>query len=87
MMRRMNNVGRSIGSGMQNIYNNRRGIASGARSVLGTAKQAIKLLGRTNEFVNRLGVNSPQLNNLSSNAERYGNPTIDFADSEIAKVN
>jgi hypothetical protein len=71
---------------MRTLYSNRRGMAGVARNILGTAKQGIKLLGRTNEFVNRLGVSSPQLNNLTANAERYADPTIDFADSEIAKV-
>ena len=86
MMRRLGNSGRSVGNRIDYIYNNRRGFASKARNILGTAKQGIKLLGRTNEFVNRLGVSSPQINDAISNLERYGNPSIDFVDSELQNV-
>ena len=86
MMRRLGNMGMSVGNRIQSLYNNRRGLAGTARNILGTAKQGIKLLGRTNEFVNRLGVSLPQLNNITANLERYGNPALDFADSELQNV-
>ena len=86
MMRRMGNFGNSLGNRLQSMYNNRRGLASTAQNILGTAKQGIRLLGRTNEFVRRLGVSAPQLNNLTSNLERYGNPSIDFVNDELKKV-
>lgn len=86
MMRRMGNFGNSLGNRLQSMYNNRRGLASTAQNILGTAKQGIRLLGRTNEFVRRLGVSAPQLNNLASNLERYGNPSIDFVNDELKKV-
>lgn len=86
MMRRMGSIGNSIGNKLQSMYNNRRGLASTAQNILGTAKQGIRLLGRTNEFVRRLGVSAPQLNNLTNNLERYGNPSIDFVNDELKKV-
>lgn len=86
MMRRLGQMGRSVGNRIESLYNNRRGIAGMARNVLGTAKGGIRLLGRTNEFANRLGVSSPQMNNIQSNLERFGNPSIDFADSELQNV-
>lgn len=76
----------SLGNRLQSLYNNRRGLASTALNVLGTAKQGIRLLGRANDFVKRLGVSSPQLNNLNSNLQRYGDPTIDFVRDELKNV-
>jgi hypothetical protein len=86
MMRRMGNFGSSIGNRLQSMYNNRRGLATTAQNMLGTAKQGIRLLGRTNDFVKRLGVSAPQLNNITSNLERYGNPAIDFVNDELKNV-
>jgi len=86
MLRRFGNVGQSIGNKLTGLYNNRRGLAMGAKNILGTAKSGIRMLGRANEFVNRLGVSSPALNNLTNNLEQYGNPSIDFANDELNNV-
>ena len=86
MMRRFASAGRSVGNGLSGLYSNRRGIASGMQNILGTAKSGIRLLGRTNEFVNRMGVSSPGLNSFTQNMERYGNPSIDFANDELSNV-
>jgi hypothetical protein len=71
---------------LEDFYNNRRGLASGMQNILGTAKSGIRLLGRANEFVNRIGVSSPRLNSITNGLEQYGNPTIDFAHSELNNV-
>lgn len=71
---------------LSGLYNNRRGLASRASNILGTAKSGLKLLGRTNEFVKRLGVSSPQLNNAVGQLQRYADPTIDFVNEELKNV-
>lgn len=83
MMRRAGNFGRSAVNFGNNVYNNRRGIASVGKNILGTARDGISLLGRTNDFINRLGVTSTGFNNLNKQLQQYGNPTLDFIESEL----
>ena len=62
----------------------RGGMISGARRVLGGAKHGIS--GRANHLARRLGVNNPILSNSVNMLERYGLPTADFLDTELAAL-
>ena len=64
----------------------RAGMISGARRVLGGAKHGIKFLGRANHLTRRLGVNNPVLSNGVNMLEKYGLPTADFLDTELATL-
>jgi hypothetical protein len=79
-------VGRNLGNKIQSAYANRRSYAMTARRVLGTGKKLISAIGRASEFANNLGVSNPQISGAVGALQKYGNPTLDFADSELAKV-
>jgi len=53
MMRRFASIAKSAGNKLEGLYNNRRGIATGAHNIFGTAKQGIRLLGRANASVRK----------------------------------
>ena len=64
----------------------RSAMISGARRVLGGAKHGIKFLGRANHLARRLGVSNPTLSNGVNMLEKYGLPTADFLDTELAAL-
>ena len=71
---------------VRSLYGQRANVAMGARRVLGGVKHGIKFLGRANNFARQLGVNNPTFNQGVSMLEKYGNPTADFLDSELARI-
>jgi len=79
-------VGRNLGNKIQSAYANRRSYASTARKVLGTGKKLISAVGRAAEFANTLGVSNPQISGAVGALQKYGNPALDFADTELARV-
>jgi len=79
-------VGRNLANKLQSVYANRRSYASTARNVLGAGRKLISAIGRANEFASGLGVNNPQISGAVGALQKYGNPTLDFADSELARV-
>jgi hypothetical protein len=76
----------NLGNRLQNIYANRRSYASGAQKLIGGGRKIISALGRANEFASRIGVSNPQISGAIGAIQQYGNPTLDFADSELARV-
>jgi hypothetical protein len=79
-------VGRNLGNKLQNVYANRRSYAQTAQKVLGGGRKLISALGRANEFANKLGVSNPQISGAVGALQKYGNPALDFADSELSRV-
>jgi hypothetical protein len=79
-------VGRNLGNKLQNIYANRRSYAQSAQKVLGGGRKLISAIGRASEFANKLGVSNPQISGAVGALQKYGNPALDFADSELARV-
>ena len=75
-----------MGNRLSGLYNNRQGIAMGAKNILGTAKMGIRMIGWANEFANWLGVSSPSMNSVSNNLQQYRNPAIDFANDQLNNV-
>lgn len=61
----------------------RAGMISGAKRVLGGAKDGIRFLGRANHLARRLGVSNPVLSNGVDMLHKYGLPTADFLEQEI----
>ena len=79
-------VGRNLGNKLQNVYANRRSYAQSARKVLGAGRKLISAVGRASEFATGLGVNNPQISGAVGALQKYGNPALDFADSELQRV-
>lgn len=79
-------VGRNLGNKLQNIYANRRAYATTAQKVLGGGRKIISALGRANEFASKLGISNPQISGAVGAIQQYGNPVLDFADSELQRV-
>lgn len=79
-------IGRNLGNKLQDIYANRRAYASSAQKVLGGGRKIISALGRANEFASKIGISNPQISGAVSSIQKYGNPALDFADSELQRV-
>jgi hypothetical protein len=79
-------VGRNLSNRIQTAYANRRSYAQSARKVIGAGKKLISAVGRTAEFANTLGVSNPQISGAVGALQKYGNPALDFADSELQRV-
>jgi hypothetical protein len=79
-------VGRNLGNKLQNIYANRRAYAATAQKVLGGGRKIISALGRANEFASKIGISNPQISGAVGAIQQYGNPALDFADSELSRV-
>jgi hypothetical protein len=79
-------VGRNLSNKIQSAYANRRSYASSARNILGAGKKLISAVGRASEFANSLGVSNPNISGAVGALQKYGNPALDFADSELARV-
>jgi len=61
---------------LSGLYNNRQGMATGAKNILGTAKSGIRMIGRANEFANKIGVSSPAMNNMSNALQQLVAPDV-----------
>jgi hypothetical protein len=79
-------VGRNLSNRIQSAYANRRSYAQSARKVIGAGKKLISAVGRASEFANTLGVSNPQISGSISALQKYGNPALDFADTELQRV-
>jgi hypothetical protein len=79
-------VGRNLSNRIQSAYANRRSYAQSARKVIGAGRKLISAVGRTAEFANSLGVSNPQISGAVGALQKYGNPALDFADSELQRV-
>jgi hypothetical protein len=77
---------RNFGNRIQAAYANRRNYATTARNILGGGRKIISALGRANEFASQIGVSNPQISGAVGAIQKYGNPALDFADSELARV-
>jgi len=75
-----------LGNRLQNIYANRRAYAASAQKLIGGGRKIISALGRANEFASRIGVSNPQISGAIGAIQQYGNPALDFADSELQRV-
>ena len=82
MMRRTSGMANRI----QGMYGNRRGLATTVRKILGVARSGISMLGRANAFANRMGINNPAVNSAVGAMQQYGNPMINYADSELKRI-
>lgn len=82
MMRRTSGMANRI----QGMYGNRRGLATTGRKILGVARSGISMLGRANAFANRMGINNPAVNSVVGAMQQYGNPMINYADSELKRI-
>ena len=82
MMRRTSGMANRI----QGMYGNRRGLATTGRKILGVARSGISMLGRANAFANKMGINNPTVNSTVGAMQQYGNPMINYADSELKRI-
>ena len=71
---------------IQGMYGNRRGIATTGRKILGVARSGISMLGRANAFANKMGINNPTVNSAVGAMQQYGNPMLNYADSELKRI-
>jgi hypothetical protein len=71
---------------IQGMYGNRRGIATTGRKLLGVARSGISMLGRANAFANKMGINNPAVNSVVGAMQQYGNPMLNYADSELKRI-
>ena len=76
----------NLGNRLQNIYANRRAYASTAQKLVGGGRKIISALGRANEFASKIGISNPQISGAVGAIQQYGNPVLDFADSELQRV-
>jgi len=79
-------IGRNLGNKLQNVYANRRSYAQTAQKIVGGGRKLISAIGRANEFVNKLGVSNPQISGAVGALQKYGNPALDFTDSELERI-
>lgn len=82
MMRRTSGMANRI----QGMYGNRRGLATTGRKILGVARSGISMLGRANAFANKMGINNPAVNSAVGAMQQYGNPMLNYADSELKRI-
>ena len=71
---------------IQGMYGNRRSIATTGRKILGVARSGISMLGRANAFANKMGINNPAVNSAVGAIQQYGNPILNYADSELQRI-
>lgn len=71
---------------LQNIYANRRNYAQSAQRLIGGGRKIISAIGRANEFASRIGISNPEISGAIGAIQKYGNPALDFADSELQRV-
>ena len=71
---------------IQGMYGNRRSIATTGRKILGVARSGISMLGRANAFANKMGINNPAVNSAVGAMQQYGNPMLNYADSELKRI-
>ena len=71
---------------IQGMYGNRRSIATTGRKILGVARSGISMLGRANAFANKMGINNPAVNSAVGAMEQYGNPMLNYVDSELKRI-
>jgi hypothetical protein len=71
---------------IQGMYGNRRGIATTGRKILGVARSGISMLGRANAFANKMGINNPAVNSAVGAMQQYGNPMLNYVDSELKRI-
>lgn len=79
-------IGRNLGNKLQEIYANRRAYASSAQKLIGGGRKIISALGRANEFASKIGISNPEISGAVGAIQQYGNPALDFADSELQRV-
>ena len=82
MMRRASGMSNRI----QGMYGNRKSYATSGRKLLGVARSGISMLGRANAFANKLGINNPAVNSAVGAIQQYGNPILNYADSELQRI-
>ena len=66
----------SMGNRLSGLYNNRQGMATGAKNIQGTAKSGIRIIGKANQFANKIGVSSPAMNNMSNALQQLASPDL-----------
>ena len=66
----------SMGNRLSGLYSNRRGMATGAKNILGTAKSGIRKIRQANQFANKIGVSSPAMNNMSNALQQLASPDV-----------
>ena len=71
---------------IQGMYGNRKSYATSRRKLLGVARSGISMLGRANAFANKLGINNPAVNSAVCVIQQYGNPILNYADSELQRI-
>ena len=71
---------------IQGMYGNRKSYASTGRKILGVARSGVSMIGRANAFANRMGINNPAVNSAVGVMQQYGNPMINYADSELKRI-
>ena len=86
MIRMMSNRTSGMGNKLQGMYGNRKSYATSGRKLIGVARSGISMLGRANAFANRLGINNPAVNSAVGAMQQYGNPMINYADSELKRI-
>ena len=79
-------IGRNLANKLQNVYANRRSYAATAQKLVGGGRKIISALGRANEFASKIGISNPQISGAVGAIQQYGNPALDFADSELSRV-
>lgn len=75
-----------LGNRLQNIYANRRAYATSAQKLIGGGRKLISGIGRVAEFASRMGISNPEISGAVGALQKYGNPTLDFADSELQRI-
>ena len=71
---------------IQGMYGNRKSYATTGRKLLGVARSGVSMVGRANAFANRMGINNPVVNSAVGAMQQYGNPMINYADSELKRI-
>ena len=71
---------------IQSMYGNRKSYATTGRKLLGVARSGVSMIGRANAFANRMGINNPDVNSAVGAMQQYGNPMINYADSELKRI-
>ena len=71
---------------IQGMYGNRKSYATTGRKLLGVARSGVSMVGRANAFANRMGINNPAVNSAVGAMQQYGNPMLNYADSELKRI-
>jgi len=65
-----------MGNRLSGLYDNRIGMATEAKNMLGTAKSGIRMIGQANTFANKIGVSCPAMNNMSNALQQLASSDV-----------